>query len=103
MSDRLAELHRQRALVQTHLAWLDHEIAGEAARPAATARPPAPTPAARAAALTPVEGPDEVLRRYAPPPEASAARTRLGCWVAFVGALLALGAGLAAWSGLRAR
>lgn len=32
MSQRLAELQRQRALLQEHLAWLDHEIAGESAR-----------------------------------------------------------------------
>jgi hypothetical protein len=32
MSDRLAELRRQRALVQQHVEWLDREIAAEAAR-----------------------------------------------------------------------
>jgi hypothetical protein len=32
MSDRLAELRRQRALVQQHVEWLDREIAAETAR-----------------------------------------------------------------------
>ena len=35
MSDRLAELVRQRALVQEHLAWLDREIARAAQKPVA--------------------------------------------------------------------
>ena len=40
MSDRLSQLHRQRALLQEHLAWLDREIAAASEKPAATA--PAP-------------------------------------------------------------
>jgi hypothetical protein len=47
MSDRLSELHRQRALLQQHLAWLDREIA-LASQQGATQRPqisdPAPLP-----------------------------------------------------------
>jgi hypothetical protein len=40
MPDRLADLRRQRALVQDHLAWLDREIAEAAA--ATNVSPPAP-------------------------------------------------------------
>ncbi len=41
MSDRLAELRRQRALVEEHLAWLDREIAREGNDPSAAAPVPA--------------------------------------------------------------
>jgi hypothetical protein len=53
MADRLAELLRQRALLQEHLAWLDAEIAAASPLPGATpvARPPtAATPALAPAA-----------------------------------------------------
>lgn len=43
--DRLAELQRQRALVQQHLAQLDREIAAESAAAALYTDIPAPTPA----------------------------------------------------------
>jgi hypothetical protein len=36
MPDRIAELRRQRALLQEHLAWLDREIARETARETAS-------------------------------------------------------------------
>jgi hypothetical protein len=47
MSDRLAELRRQRALLTEHVAWLDREIAAEAGKagsgdPPRAALPPAP-------------------------------------------------------------
>lgn len=44
MSDRLAELRRQRALIQEHLAWLEREIAAETsgARPATVMSRPSP-------------------------------------------------------------
>lgn len=105
MSDRLAELRRQRALVQSHLEWLDRELAREAVPPVASPRTPSVVPPvafavpASASAATA----DELLRRYAAPPQAAAARTRLGCWVGFVGAFLALGGSLVAWYLLRAR
>jgi len=57
MSDRLAELRRQRALVQQHLEWLEREIRAEDAtanptRPSATAPLPSPTSRGPAAGMT---------------------------------------------------
>ena len=49
MSDRLAELQRQRALAQEQLAWLDREIAKETGQ--------APVAAAPAPAIVPVAAP----------------------------------------------
>lgn len=43
MSDRIAELRRQRAVLEEHLAWLDREIAAEA-RHVPAARVVAPSP-----------------------------------------------------------
>ncbi|HVU24406.1 MAG TPA: hypothetical protein VHE13_09805 [Opitutus sp.] len=44
--DRLAELHRQRAIVRDHLAWLENEIAASTGQPppGRPAPPPAPAP-----------------------------------------------------------
>ena len=96
MSDRLAELRRQRDLLQQHLAWLDTEIAAESRAP--TARPVvAPTPAA------PTADPDAILRQIRADSGAAQARMKLGCWAAFAGAFLLLGLGIALWFALRAR
>ena len=46
MPDRLAELRRQRALVQEHLAWLEREIAATEKTPSATRPADAPLTAA---------------------------------------------------------
>jgi hypothetical protein len=56
MSQRLAELHRQRRLVEEHLAWLDREIAAEliaGAKRSPTALPPAASDSALAATVSP--------------------------------------------------
>jgi len=96
VSDRLAELRRQRDLLQQHLAWLDTEIAAESRAP--TARPTVtPTPAA------PTADPDAILRQLRADSGAAQARMKLGCWAAFAGALLLFGFGIALWFVIRTR
>jgi len=116
MSDRLAELVRQRALVQEHLAWLNREIAAaaEAAKTAAAASggttdgSPSPesslSPASSSAALRPVvapsspasepaeaEDPDAIIARYQVAPGTVKQDVRKGCLLYFVGAFVLLG------------
>lgn len=67
MADRLAELLRQRALLQEHLEWLDAEIAAASGRGIARtqpAQPPRPAPAPSAVIAT------QILARATPPPPA---------------------------------
>jgi hypothetical protein len=47
MADRLAELLRQRALLQEHLEWLDAEIAAASNKPSTPRAPWPPAPAPR--------------------------------------------------------
>jgi hypothetical protein len=118
MSDRLAELARQRALVQEHLAWLDREIADAArkspANPAGPASPASLLPMPNAPQLpqahessaggnlnpggTPVlpSDPDAILTQYRVAPGALKEDVRKGCFLYFAIALvvLALGVGL---------
>lgn len=108
MSDRLAELVRQRALVQEHLAWLNREIAAAAtaAKPTATLAsdatitPPAPaagnivTPPASipisAEPATPAD-PDEIIARYQATPASVRQDVRKGCLLYFAAAFVLLG------------
>jgi hypothetical protein len=118
MSDRLAELRRQRALMQEHLAWLDAEITaaeksgGEMPMPAvvpspglrATPRVVSLTPvAATKTALVspaPVTGApaaheplaDKILEEYRVPEKSLHQDVRKGCFLYFAAALLLLGA-----------
>ncbi len=106
MSDRLAELRRQRALVQTHLAWLDAEIARAAGATTTTLPPaaPAPTVAVPSAALpavpatedpprmTPVA--DTILEEYRVPEASLKNDVRKGCLLYFAAALAAVAAGV---------
>jgi hypothetical protein len=101
VSDRLAELQRQRALAQEQLAWFDREIAKESARtgtaaplPAAAeapiilsvksmvvpAEPVAPLNAAAAARVA-----DEIIAQYEKNPQNAAKDVKKGCylWFAF--------------------
>lgn len=119
MADRLAELLRQRALLQEHLAWLDREIAGasNSASPALAASPlpdpraapllapsiPAPPITVRhlpLAASAPViapaadagaADPDVILEQYRVAPAALKTDIRKGCLLYFVGALVFVG------------
>lgn len=88
MSDRLADLQRQRALAQEQVAWFDREIAKEAdpkasAIPAAvalTSGPPlAPTATDRTA--------DEILAQYQQNPLTAAKDVKRGCYLYFAFAL----------------
>jgi hypothetical protein len=105
--DRLAELQRQRALVQQHLAWLDREIdaAGAHAAPStpapaafATPKPftaPAPFPApALARPLRPVAIPDTdaeaIIRQYQSDPKSLTNDVRRGCLLYAAGAFALL-------------
>lgn len=107
MSDRLAELRRQRALVQTHLAWLDAEIARTAGTlpPAAPASSASAAPAAAAGgALPPVaatEDPprmvaaaDTILEEYRVPESTLKSDVRKGCFLYFIAAFAAVAAGV---------
>lgn len=116
MSDRLAELVRQRALVQEHLAWLNREIAAaaEAAKtvPAASesttsgspAIEAAPLPGSPPAAFHPAvatsssasktaaaEDPDAIIARFQVAPGTVKQDVRKGCLLYFVGAFVLLG------------
>lgn len=102
MSDRLAELRRQRALLQDHLAWLDREIAAETAAaqpitkivepspPAAVVAPPAAARADFPATVQPNAGTDVLLDEYRVAPEALKRDIRKGCFLYFAAALVLL-------------
>lgn len=88
MSDRLADLQRQRALAREQVAWFDREIAKEtnakaSALPAAvastSARPPAPAATDRTA--------DEILAQYQQNPLTAAKDVKRGCYLYFAFAL----------------
>jgi len=108
MSDRLAELVRQRALVQEHLAWLNREITAAATaakttttltsdvttKPAAPAAgsvvvPIASTPTSPDTA-TPAD-PDEIIARYQATPASVKQDVRKGCLLYFAAAFVVLG------------
>jgi len=103
MPSRLDELHRQRALLREHLAWLDREIA------AAENASPAPAPAGTTAPALPAvpdlaplpsvpssdrPGPvdaDEMLAQYRTQSQDLRTDVRKGCFLYFTTAFLALG------------
>jgi len=94
--DRLQELHRQRGLVQEHLAWIDREIAalsGETVRPGVA---PAPLPAA--SPVSPPDGDPEteaLLETYRTESRSSLASARRGCFILFFVALALFGLAVA--------
>jgi hypothetical protein len=91
MSDRLPELHRQRALVAEHLAWLDREIADAGSETPVTPvdfPPPAtlPSPAHPGdAANLPLA--EKILAEFRSEAERSPTQLRQGCLWAFVAGL----------------
>ena len=99
MSDRLAELQRQRELLREHLAWIEREIAAESGTtPAAPLAPPAPA-IPREAVSAPVSAypspvdpheADAILAQYSQPTASVATQTKLGCILYFVVALALL-------------
>src|ERR1041385_8589003 len=87
MSDRLAELRRQRALIAEHLAWLDRQIAeaGETKSPADISPAPltsvfpgagAPTPVPKVEAAAVVAAALKAKAASGPPPESPAVEAR---------------------------
>jgi hypothetical protein len=96
VSDRLAELQRQRALAQAQLAWFDREIATEtghtpppaapAGAPLAPAMNDAAAPAQMANDATVARTAADIIATYQQAPGDSASRVRKGCylWFAFV-------------------
>ncbi len=103
-ADRLASLSHQRALIASHLAWLDREIAQATndapnaapeldppgiAQPAAATLPPAPRGSDSLAAAH--ARADEIIARFGVEDRFDADRTRRGCLALFCG-VLALGA-----------
>lgn len=123
MSDRLAELRRQRALIQEHLAWLEREIGaaekGVGATPLATpisasiplkiepvSVEPRPTPAltapqalptlVRPSAVPKAEARDATLGQYRVSSAAVKDDVRKGCLMYFAGALVLLTLAVAA-------
>ncbi len=118
MLDRLADLRRQRALVQEHLDWIDREITraerqqqtsgvtptampvANAAPDASPAIPPNPAPlppGIPAAVVTPphLTQADAILEEYRVPTNALKGDVRKGCLLYFAGAFLLLGFGIA--------
>lgn len=110
MPDRLAELVRQRALVQEHLAWLDREIAQATPAPVAPAPAAPPVPVPLPAPAVSEAGPahvaesrpamaeaaaDEIIERYRPSPGSVRTEVRKGCLLYFVAAFVLLGLGTA--------
>jgi hypothetical protein len=87
--DRLAELRRQRALLQQHSDWLDSEIAAAQAGAPPVAPPPSATPSAVVSALpAPMPGPvpaldatdpDAILSQYRSDESRLKTDVRKGC------------------------
>jgi hypothetical protein len=95
VSDRLAELRRQRQLLQEHLAWLDREIAATDSPPIdpAPIAVPAVNPATSKPAPVTPSGPDDadaLLRQYTASPESLHQDVRKGCFLYFALASLAV-------------
>ncbi len=88
MSDRLADLQRQRALAQEQVAWFDREIARETRQVSATV-PPAAVPAAlkplASAAIDHTA--DEIIAQYQQNPLTTEKDVKKGCYLYFACAM----------------
>jgi len=83
MSDRLADLQRQRALAQEQLAWLDREIARETRQlPAAVSAASKPLASAAKARTA-----DEIIAQYQQNPLTTEKDVKKGCYLYFACAL----------------
>lgn len=92
MSDRLAELQRQRALAQEQLAWFDREIARETGQaPAKSAAPAAVpisvTPATATVDAATARSAEEIIAQYEKNPQSAAKDIKKGCYLYFAFAL----------------
>ncbi len=88
---RLPELHRQRARIAEHLAWLDREIARtETSRPPSTS----PSPEINTPTLPPLAGsnqadPQDLIQNWVDENRASAPLvSKTGCWAVFAAVVL---------------
>lgn len=92
MSDRLAELQRQRALLQAHLSWLDREIAAAAGKSSPAEGASSPTVAAPSLPNpAPAANAEELISRFGANPQDSIKSTRQGCFIVFALAFVILG------------
>jgi hypothetical protein len=96
VSDRLADLQRQRALAQEQVAWFDREIARETGQVPRVASAPVvapviPRPTAAAADEATARAAQEIIAQYQDghSPQSAAKDMKRGCYLAF---FLALGA-----------
>ncbi len=94
MSDRANELRRQRDLLRENLAWIEREIAAEEGR-AATPSPVSPPPLSAPAPVytsAPADDRDAeaILAEYRTPAMSMASKTKMGCVVYFVVAMVIL-------------
>jgi len=95
VSDRLADLKRQRALAQEQVAWFDREIAretGQVTPPAApvtpvipAAAPVIPRPTTAAADEAAARAAQEIIAQYqdSHSPQSAARDMKRGCYLAF--------------------
>jgi hypothetical protein len=110
MTDRLQELLRQRASIQTHLDWLDREITREKAAPlnaeSVKPHPVAPSPAPASRVQTPPPTPvnlqtdaqaDDILAQYQQDKNSLHSDVRKGCLLYFFGAFAFLGLAITAF------
>jgi hypothetical protein len=97
VSDRLADLQRQRALAQEQVAWFDREIAKETGRTAPVAPVPVPTaapvasvlprPTAAASDEATARAAQEIIAQYQASPLTAAKDVKKGCYLWFIFAL----------------
>lgn len=108
MTDRLQELLRQRTSIQTHLDWLDREIAREKSShpgPGNTATDPVAqtaVPQAHSAPLQPVKlqpdaSTDDIFAQYRQDQGSLRSDVRKGCLLYFFGAFALLGLAITAF------
>jgi hypothetical protein len=119
MSDRLQELLQQRALLQSHLAWVDREIAAASGpmssapahasdstasnAPASTGLIVPPQSSGSSASRAPDADAEEILAQYRLDSTSVQTDVRKGCLLYFFGAFLLLGLVITAFYFLRTR
>lgn len=97
MSDRLSQLHRQRALLQEHLAWLDREIAAEQPTAQPGTKPAAPPASSAAVVPAATEAlATDILAQYQSDPASVKEDVKKGCFLYFFLAFAVVGIGVLA-------
>ena len=90
MSDRLADLKRQRALAQEQVAWFDREIAKETKTSEGGQPPAAPVAAAPIVAVPTEAIADEIMAQHRESAESAAKDVKRGCYIWFAAAMSAV-------------